>query len=82
MYYIFSFRLRSQSIAFYEAVTGAGIGAKIISTPRSVSIGCGLSVKICAGDIDACERILDAASHDTFLGLFYHNGSELTRVRG
>ena len=81
MYYIFSFRLRSQSIGFFEAVTREGIEAKIINTPRAVSIGCGLSVKVCARDIEACEKIFDACANDTFLGLFYYGGAELVRVR-
>ncbi|MCL2797901.1 MAG: DUF3343 domain-containing protein [Firmicutes bacterium] len=81
MYYIFSFRSRNQSIGFFEAVTREGVGAKIINTPRAISIGCGLSVKVNVSDIDRASELLDQFSCDTFLGLFYYNGAELTRVR-
>ena len=81
MYYIFSFRSRNQSIGFFETVSRAGVGAKIINTPRAISIGCGLSVKVCASDIDAAQALLDRCACDTFLGLFYYNGAELVRVR-
>jgi len=81
MYYIFSFRSRNQSIGFFECLSRAGIGAKIINTPRAISIGCGLSVKVCASDIDNASELLDGRVYDTFLGLFYYNGAELARIR-
>ena len=80
MYYIFSFRSRNQSIGFFEAAVEAGISAKIISTPRVISIGCGLSVKVCVRDISKAERLLSLSGYNTFLGIFYYNGSEVKRI--
>jgi len=81
MYYVFSFRSRNQSIGFFETAIAAGLNAKIIHTPRAISIGCGLSVKICACDIAVAEEILHKCAYDTFLGLFYYNGAEVVRIR-
>ena len=80
MYYIFSFRSRSQSISFFDKITKKGYNVKLINTPRVVSVGCGLSVKINANCIDEIILLFDKDSFDTFLGLFYFNGSEISRI--
>ena len=80
MYYIFSFRSRNQSICFFECAAKAGVSAKLINTPRVISIGCGLSVKVAAAHIDAAYKILNTKRYTTFLGLFYYNGSKVVRV--
>lgn len=80
MYYIFSFRSRSESIGFFESVTKAGLSAKLINTPRQISVGCGLSVKVASRHIDAAGKLLNAEIYKTFLGLFYYNGSAVVRI--
>ncbi len=80
MYYIFSFRSRSQSIGFFEAVSCQGVNAKLITTPHVISVGCGLSVKVAAAHIDAARNLFACGAYDTFLGLFYYNGTNVVRV--
>ncbi|MBP5661780.1 MAG: DUF3343 domain-containing protein [Clostridia bacterium] len=43
---IISFRSRTQVMHFARILRGAGIFSDIISTPRQVAVGCGLSVKV------------------------------------
>ena len=43
-YGIASFRSRQQVLAFESILKRAGVRAQVVSTPREVSLGCGLSV--------------------------------------
>ena len=40
-----AFRSRTQVLRFEEALRRAGLASGVISTPREVSMGCGLSVR-------------------------------------
>ena len=42
---IAAFRSRTQVLRFEDALRRAGLSAGVISTPRQVAIGCGLSVR-------------------------------------
>ena len=81
MYYIFAFRSRHESMNFFDCITSHSVLGKIISTPRSISVGCGLSIKVAVRDIDRTLEILGESEYSTFLGLFYFNGEHLERVR-
>lgn len=80
MYYIYSFRSRSESMNFFDDLKNAGIFARLISTPRSISIGCGLSVKIPPENIELANSIMNKCTYKTHLGVFFYNGYELVRV--
>ena len=54
---IAAFRSRQQVIRFDSALRKAGIHSEIVSTPREVSVGCGLSVAI---DLRDTAAVLDA----------------------
>jgi len=81
MYYIFSFRSRHESMCFYERCTKVTIATKIIATPRVISIGCGLSVKVGCDDIAAASELLGICGYNTLLGQFYFDGKNYTRVQ-
>ncbi len=55
-YGIAAFRSRQQVMRFDSALRRAGIEADIVSTPRDVSVGCGLSV---AFDLRDTQAVLD-----------------------
>lgn len=76
MYYIFAFRSRNQSMRFYETLKRDGVPSRIISTPRAVSVGCGLSVQVSPDYVDSGRKLLGFHNFDSFLGLFFaeHNG--------
>lgn len=52
-----AFRSRQQVMRFDSALRRAGIHSQVISTPRDVSVGCGLSVKF---DLSDTKGVLDA----------------------
>lgn len=47
---IASFRSRQQVFAFEAALSRAGIRTQVVSTPREVALGCGLSVRFALED--------------------------------
>ena len=53
---IAAFRSRQQVMRFESALRRAGIRSQVISTPRDVSIGCGLSVQF---DLSDKARVFD-----------------------
>ena len=65
---------------FYEMLKKENVYSKLISTPRAVSVGCGLSVQVAPQSLEQARRILSYARFDTFLGLFYVDGSFIQRV--
>ena len=52
---IASFRSRQQVLKFEGALRRAGVHTSIITTPRDVSMGCGLSIRF---DLEDYERVL------------------------
>ena len=52
-----AFRSRQQVMRFDSALRRAGVRSQVISTPRDVSIGCGLSVRL---ELKDTKAVLDA----------------------
>lgn len=78
IYLIFAFRSRTQSIRFSGELKAAGVVNTLVSTPREVSVGCGLSVKIGESAIGVAAAKLHTLELNTFIGAFRvtHIGSE------
>lgn len=81
-YVIAVYRSRTVSIRAYRFLQGHGVTCALISTPRAVGVGCGLSVKFSK---DALPRLRDALSQgETFAGFFLVrgnlSGTTVTRV--
>ena len=60
-YGIAAFRSRQQVLRFDAALRRGGIATRIVSTPRNVALGCGLSVSFAPEDartvVDAVNRM-------------------------
>ena len=54
---IAAFRSRQQVMRFDSALRRAGIRSQVVSTPRDVAVGCGLSVQF---DLKDAQAALDA----------------------
>ena len=54
VYGIAAFRSRQQVLRFEDALRRGGIPSGIVTTPRAVALGCGLSVRF---DIENAERV-------------------------
>jgi len=80
MYYLFSFRSRAESMAFFDSTKKSGIASRLVSTPREISIGCGLSVKIGDVDFNVANNLLEVCQAATFLGVFSDSTGSYNRV--
>lgn len=68
MYYIFSFRSRSNALKFAQNLKKEGAKAEVISTPSTIYNGCGLSVK--TNNEAVAKRTLQSGKYATYMGYF------------
>lgn len=75
--FFIAFRSRSDAIRFYEELTTYRIPARIINTPSSAGVGCGLSVKLLAKNLQQVKIVLERSRLASAIGFFYfaENGS-------
>ncbi|GHU83471.1 hypothetical protein FACS1894196_3430 [Clostridia bacterium] len=69
-YAIASFRSRQQVFAFESALKRMGLRAQIVSTPREVALGCGLSVRFELQDIDRVADVYRRAQPGNLIGFY------------
>lgn len=67
---IASFRSRQQVMHFERALRRAGVPASIITTPRSVSVGCGLSVRFELRDAGDVRDVYQVAKPGNLIGFY------------
>ena len=70
---IAAFRSRQQVTRFDAALRRAGIRSQVISTPRDISMGCGLSVRFPLAHADEVRRAARAANSPNLIGLYRAN---------
>ena len=56
---IASFRSRQQVLKFEGALRRAGVRVSVITTPRDVAVGCGLSIRF---ELNEYDRVMDVYS--------------------
>lgn len=67
---IASFRSRQQVLRFESALRRAGVNVSVITTPRDVSIGCGLSVRFDIDDADAVGEVYMKLRPSNLIGFY------------
>ena len=67
---IAAFRSRQQVMRFESTVRRAGIGARVISTPNDVAIGCGLSVQFDLRDLRQVQSYLSGGQNTNLIGVY------------
>lgn len=65
-----AFRSRQQVLRFESVLKRQGIRASVISTPRDVSVGCGLSVRFELEDTPKVISIYRAAQLTNLIGFY------------
>lgn len=50
-----AFRSRAEAVRFYEELASYRISGRLINTPSSAKVGCGLSVKLFAKDMQQAK---------------------------
>lgn len=77
-----AFRSRQQVMRFDSALRRAGVRSQVISTPRDVSVGCGLSVRFELSDAQAVLDAYQRARPGNLIGFYRvtRSGGERPRV--
>ncbi len=65
-----AFRSRQQVMRFEDILRRAGLNVRVISTPRDVAIGCGLSVEFPIRDAHTVQSIIGRAHVPNLIGLY------------
>lgn len=74
---IASFRSRQQVLRFEAALRREGLSVSVITTPRDVSLGCGLSVRFPIEDVAAVKRVYRQLQPTNLIGFY-----EVERIDG
>lgn len=69
-YGIAAFRSRQQVMKFEEALRREGLNVRVISTPREVAVGCGLSVRFAPKDVQMVQNVLARMRPTNLIGLY------------
>ncbi len=67
---IASFRSRQQVFAFEGALSRRGLRAEVVSTPREVALGCGLSVRFDLADFARVADVYRRARPGNLIGFY------------
>ena len=80
---IASFRSRQQVMKFEGALRRAGIRVEVITTPRDVSVGCGLSIRFELADRGRVMEVYRALSPSNLIGFYQveRNDGQRTETR-
>ena len=65
-----AFRSRSDALRFFEEISSYRVPAKIINTPSSAGVGCGLSVKLLGKSMPLATRVLERMNFGSVIGFF------------
>lgn len=67
---IAAFRSRLQVMAFEEALNQHGVKASIVTTPRAVALGCGLSVRFEEASFSRVKALYQALGLGNLIGFY------------
>ena len=69
-YGIAAFRSRQQVLALESALRREGVGVNVVSTPRDVALGCGLSARFAIEDLDKVRRVVRQMRPTNMVGIY------------
>ena len=76
-----AFRSRTQVLHFEEALRRAGLASGVISTPREVSMGCGLSVRFDLAQFPQALAVYRRLNPGAFIGFYRVEGYGTRQMR-
>ena len=78
-YGVAAFRSRQQVLRLESALRAQGVPVSVISTPRNISMGCGLSLRFPLGSAQAVRRAIGRGGGTNLIGLYRadYDGSRL-----
>ena len=69
-YAIAAFRSRQQVMRFEDALRREGLNAGIVTTPREVAMGCGLSVRFDLRDAERVRNVYRRVNPGNLIGFY------------
>ncbi len=78
---IASFRSRTQVLRLEDALRRAGLSAGVISTPREVAIGCGLSVRFELSETPQVMAVYRRVNPSALIGFYRVDGYGTRSIR-
>ena len=70
IYGVAAFRSRQQVLRFEAALRRLGVAARVVSTPRDISMGCGLSVRFALEQAQTVRQALRGVNGGNLIGLY------------
>ena len=70
VYGIAAFRSRQQVLRFEDVLRREGVNVRIVTTPRTVAMGCGLSVRFALEDAERVRAALRRANPGNLIGVY------------
>ena len=70
VYGIAAFRSRQQVLRFEDALHREGISCGVVTTPRAVALGCGLSVRFDIENAERVKQVLRRENPGNLIGLY------------
>ena len=67
---IAAFRSRMQVMAFERTLTSAGLKASVVTTPRAVALGCGLSVRFAPQYLGRARQLCRQLQQGSLIGFY------------
>lgn len=80
---IAAFRSRQQVMRFENALRRGGLFARVVTTPREVAMGCGLSVRFELNELGRVKDVLRRENPGNLIGLYrvdYENDRPIISV--
>ena len=70
VYGVAAFRSRQQVLRFEAVLRRMGVPGRVVSTPRDISMGCGLSVRFPMEYVTQVRGALAASNNGNLIGLY------------
>ncbi|MBO4298158.1 MAG: DUF3343 domain-containing protein [Clostridia bacterium] len=70
VYGIAAFRSRQQVLRYEALLAQNGITSRVVSTPREIAVGCGLSLQFSLNDLQAVQNIVSRDRPANLIGLY------------
>lgn len=77
---IAAFRSRLQVMAYEKLLKGMGVKASVVTTPRAVALGCGLSVRFPTESLDRARQVLAGMPAGNLIGLYLVERDQMNRT--
>lgn len=70
VYGIAAFRSRQQVLKYESLLARSGIASRVVSTPREIAVGCGLSLQFSLNDLRMVQSVLSRDRPVNLIGLY------------